>query len=101
MRYHFRRMEAHLLFFSDAEASMQKRILLGLFFLFSLWAGPQRASGQTVYTSSANASPGAPDPTGVDHSPSWLFPVAKLYFSLPSWIRVVCTFRIRVALPIG
>jgi hypothetical protein len=48
-------MEAHLLFFSDAEASMQKRILLGLFFLFGLWAGPQRASGQTVYTSSANA----------------------------------------------
>jgi len=94
-------MEAHLLFFSDAEASMQKRILLGLFFLFSLWAGPQRASGQTVYTSSANASPGAPDPTGVDHSPSWLFPVAKLDEALPSWIHIGGEYRNRIEGPIG
>src|SRR5258707_1729622 len=83
----FRRMEAHLLFFSDAEASMQKRILLGFFFLFGLWAGPRLANGQTFYTSNATGSPTAPDPTGVDHSPSWPCPVAKLDEALPSSIR--------------
>src|SRR5258708_15649820 len=88
--------------FSDAEASMQKRILLGLFFLFGLWADPQRAKGQTVYTSSATGSSGvAPHPTGVDDSPSWLFPVAKLDEALPRWIRIGGEYRNRIEGPIG
>src|SRR5260370_8700139 len=87
---------------SDAEASMQKHILLGLFFLFGLWAGPQRASGQTVYTSSATGSSGvAPRPTGVDDSPSWLFPVAKLDEAFPSWIRIGVVYRNLLVPPIG
>src|SRR4029077_16735857 len=102
MRYPASGMEAHLMFSLMRRLPMQKRILLGLFFLFGLWADPQRVRGQTVYPSSATGSPGvAPHSTGVDDSPSWLFPVAKLNEALPSWIRIGGEYRNRIEGPIG
>lgn len=81
---------------------MREGILLGLILLLGFGAGLQRLNAQTVCRSSVapDASSGPADP-GVDDSPEWLFPVAKLDDSLPDWICIGGEYRNRLEGPIG
>jgi hypothetical protein len=70
-------------------------LLLGLFLGISMLA--DRAHAQT----NPNSNP-APSPPVVDSdSPSWLFPIAKLDESLPSWLHIGGEYRARLEGPIG
>ena len=81
---------------------MREGILLGLVFLFGFGRSLQRVNAQTVSGSSVASDPSAaPASPGVDDSPEWLFPVAKLDESLPSWIRIGGQYRNRLEGPTG
>jgi len=85
---------------------MRRCIVLVL--LFSACIARERVNAQTVPdlnadsgSSSDSRSAVAPDPTGTDDSLDWLFPVAKLNRSLPSWFRIGGEYRGRLEGPTG
>lgn len=99
---------------------MRRCLLLGLVLLFGSWISPCRVSAQTASQLSTGSGPStdagsttksgsgldststaAADPPGIDDSPAWLFPVAKLNQSLPDWLRISGQYRNRVEGPTG
>src|ERR1700676_2444484 len=77
--------------------SIRTNLLMLLILLVGLGAFQERASAQMA------PDPGAqPSPTSDDSdSPSWLFPIAKLDESLPSWLHIGGEYRARLEGPIG
>jgi Alginate export len=61
------------------------------------WVGAQTNSD----SSTAAQSSAAPDPPAAHDSPEWLFPVAKLDESLPSWLLIGGQYRNRLEGPSG
>ncbi len=85
-----------------ATISMRVNALLALM----LWVGvsitPGRVNAQTSTGSSTTGqSSVAPDPSPGDDPPEWLFPVAELDESLPSWLRIGGQYRGRLEGPSG
>ncbi|HKW74705.1 MAG TPA: alginate export family protein, partial [Terriglobales bacterium] len=81
---------------------MQTYVLLMLVVLISAGTAPGRLdaqrdpdSGAAAQPTSARKSPGAGD------RPEWLFPVARLNESLPTWLRIGGEYRDRLEGPIG
>jgi hypothetical protein len=58
---------------------------------------PNRAQAQT----NPNSNPAPNTPAAGADSPSWLFPIAKLDESLPSWLHIGGQYRLRLEGPIG
>src|SRR5260370_9362877 len=77
--------------------SIRTHTSLLLIFLLGVSMLAERAHAQT----NPNSNP-APSPPAVDSdSPSWLFPIAKLDESLPSWLHIGGEYRDRLEGPIG
>jgi len=77
--------------------SIRTNISLLLISLLAVAAFSQRASAQTSPDPGGQSSPPAVD----SDSPSWLFPIAKLDESLPSWLHIGGEYRARLEGPIG
>jgi hypothetical protein len=81
---------------------MKTYLVLVLVFLFSVTAGPGRVKAQEASDSSVGREPSAsPNPPDADDPPDWLFPIAKLDQSLPSWIHIGGQYRNRLEGPSG
>jgi hypothetical protein len=81
---------------------MRTNALLPLVLLVGVSTTPGQVNTQTSSDPSTAAQSGAaPDPSAADDPPEWLFPVAKLNESLPSWLRIGGQYRNRLEGPIG
>jgi hypothetical protein len=72
---------------------MKTYLALVLIFLLSVTAGSGRVKAQEASDSSAGRD--------ADDPPDWLFPIAKLDQSLPSWIHIGGQYRNRLEGPSG
>jgi len=77
--------------------STKTKFSLLLILILGIGAFSERAGAQTGSNSGGQSSPPAAD----SDSPSWLFPVAKLDESLPSWLHIGGEYRARLEGPIG
>ncbi len=81
---------------------MRINALLALMFLVGVSITPGRVNAQTGTDSNTAAQSGAAiDPPADDDPLDWLFPVAKLDESLPSWLRIGGEYRNRLEGPTG
>jgi Alginate export len=100
--------------------SMRRCGLLALVLLFGCWINQQEVSAQTAPTLSTGSSSraannstvnsalnsdsgpkNAPGATESDDSLAWLFPVARVNESLPTWLRIGGQYRSRLEGPAG
>jgi hypothetical protein len=81
---------------------MRTDALLPIVLLVSVSAAPGQVNTQTSSDPSKDVQSGAaPDPSAADDPPEWLFPVARLNESLPSWLRIGGQYRGRLEGPSG
>lgn len=77
---------------------MKTYLALVLVFLLSVTAGPGRVEAQEASDSSVGRELSAsPNPPDANDPPDWLFPIAKLDQSLPSWIHIGGQGRVGLA----
>ena len=82
--------------------SIRVNSLLVLMLLVRVSTPPGRVHAQTsTESSTVGQSSGAPYAPAVDDPIAWLFPVAKLNESLPSWLRIGGQYRGRLEGPTG
>ena len=81
---------------------MRVNALLALMLWMGVSVTPERVNAQTSTDSSTSGqSSAALEPSAADDPLEWLFPVAKLNESLPSWLRIGGQYRNRVEGPAG
>ncbi|MDB6043136.1 MAG: hypothetical protein JWM63_1687 [Gammaproteobacteria bacterium] len=81
---------------------MKTYLALVLVFLIGVTAGPGRVKAQEASDSSVGRELGAsPNPPDKHDPPDWLFPIAKLDQSLPSWLHIGGQYRNRLEAPSG
>src|SRR5690349_13540483 len=77
--------------------STRTNFSLLLILMLGMGAFSGRAGAQTGSNSGGHSSP----PEADSDSPSWLFPIAKLDESLPSWLHIGGEYRLRLEGPTG
>src|SRR5216683_6741440 len=81
---------------------MKTNALPALVLLVAMSTAPGQVNTQTSSDPSKDAQSGAaPDPSAADDPPDWLFPIAKLNESFPSWLRIGGQYRGRLEGPAG
>jgi hypothetical protein len=81
---------------------MRINTLLALMLLLDVSITPGRGNAQmSTDSSTVGQSSAAADPPAADDPPEWLFPLAKLDESLPSWLRIGGQYRNRLEGPTG
>jgi hypothetical protein len=86
----------------EETSTMKTYLALVLVFLFCVTAGPGRVKAQEASDSSVGRELGtSPNPPDANDPPDWLFPVAKLDQSLPSWLHIGGQYRNRFEAPSG
>ena len=81
---------------------VQRYVLMMLVVLTVASTAPGRLNAQQAPDSNTPSQPSpSSNSAAADDPPEWLFPVAKLNESLPSWVRIGGAYRNRLEGPIG